>query len=138
MNDHTRRILADKNKPVHSPETLAEYHRTHWYCLACGRDCEGTVHHIIGGRGGRSDEFPNLFYACWFPCHSVFADMTKNLGAVLAMKARAGELDAAGESRLEALNGKRLPEVRVIPEHFQTSWKMNRPELSGFNPGERT
>jgi hypothetical protein len=59
-----------KSKPVDDRDCLAEFHRTHWFCQACGRDLpQGTAHHIIGGRGGRSDEPCNLLYLCWEPCH---------------------------------------------------------------------
>lgn len=129
MNEHDARILGPKNKPVSSPEVLAEFHRTHWYCAMCGRDCEGTAHHIIGGRGGRSDEFVNLLYACW-PCHYGYADQSRNLAVILAMKMRAGEIDEAGLARLEALNGHPLPDPAPIPLWFSEQWAKNRPELA--------
>lgn len=145
MNEHDARILGPKNKPVRNPEVLAEFHRTHDFCQVCGRDLpEGTAHHILGGRCGRSDEPVNLLYCCWVPCHSIFADMTINLPVILAMKIRAGELErpimlnkpgsieivtSPGWDRLVALHGRGLPTPAPIPEHFAALWRRNRPEL---------
>lgn len=73
MTEHDARILAPKNKPADDREALAEFARTHVWCQACGRipmtDNGLTIHHIIGGRGGRADEPCNLMYLCWEPCH---------------------------------------------------------------------
>lgn len=144
MTPHDERILAPKNKPVSDPAVLHEFHISHWHCQMCGRACDGTAHHIIGGRGGRSDELCNLLYCCWLVCHH-FADQSRNLGAVLKMKERAGELDAAGRARLEALNGHPLPDGE-IPLYFVESFRANRPELTqcqsapnrGATDGEET
>lgn len=116
MTEHDRRALAPKIKSVHSPDVLAEFARSHWFCQVCGRAGDLTQHHIIGGRGGRSDEPCNLLSCCWIPCHSAFADMSINLPVVLTMKWRAGELTAADLERLAILHGRTLPDFAPIPE----------------------
>lgn len=149
---HTRRILAPKNKPVEDRLVLEEFARSHWYCQACGRPESSsvalTIHHIIGGRGGRSDEFCNLLRVCWFPCHMLFEGhhvlrkdwITRGEGhdpylpimcymVAMAMKERVGELTGEGYRRLEALHGKNFPEPVPIPEPFVELFRKNRPEL---------
>lgn len=59
----------EKSHPADDRGVLAEFARTHHWCQACGRDGPCTIHHLIGGRGGRSDEACNLLYLCWQPCH---------------------------------------------------------------------
>lgn len=118
-----------KTKPVSSPAVLGEYARTHWFCMACGADWTARhVHHILGGRCGRSDEPCNLGSVCAMVCHP-FCDLAKNLGVVLSMKARIGELDADALERLAALNLKPLPALEEIPAFFAEQFKRNRPEL---------
>lgn len=113
MNEHDKRILAPKNRPADDREALAEFARSHFWCQACGREGPLTLHHIIGGRGGRSDEAVNLFACCWDPCHmlcegldirrpswthrtmgTIPGDLLPKLGLeiVMTMKIRAGEL----------------------------------------------
>lgn len=133
MTPHDARILGPKNKPVHGGEAIHEYMQAHWYCLACGKAGDLTCHHIIGGRGGRSDEKPNLFACCWIPCHSEFCDQSRNLGVVLTMKLRAGELTAEDVERLEALNGHPLPDFAPIPQEMMLEFEKNRPELNWAN-----
>lgn len=132
---HARRTFAPKNKPRHDPEAISTFAREHWYCQCCGKYGDFgvygtlTIHHIIGGRGGRSDEPCNLFAACWIPCHSQFADMTVNLPIVLTMKLRAGEMTVEDVERLETLNGCNLPDLAPIPEEMMIQFERNRPEV---------
>lgn len=136
MNEHDAKIFLPKNRPLSSRKTLADYARNHWFCACCGAEGERTLHHIIGGRGGRSDEEVNLISLCWKPCHE-FADLASNLGSVLAFKERAGELDDAGRERLAVLNGKSLPEDRTMPEWPLRLYAANRgPELSEGSDGK--
>lgn len=128
MNEHDRRILAPKIKSVHSPELLGEFARAHWFCQVCGEPGDQTIHHIIGGRGGRSDEHCNLLSCCWLPCHSQFADHSINLPVILTMKLRAGELTEALVDRLGILDGTSL-ELAPIPENLLLAFERNRPEV---------
>lgn len=128
MNEHDRRILAPKIKSVHSPDLLAEFARRHWFCQICGDTGDQTIHHILGGRCGRSDEHPNLLACCWITCHSQFADHSANLPIILTMKLRAGELTAADLERLRELDGTSL-ELAPIPEKLLRQFEANRPEV---------
>jgi len=126
MNEHDARILGPKNKPVTNALTLLAFRDSHPFCQACGAGEYGTHvltnHHIIGGRGGRSDEDCNLLRLGWEPCHmlaegldirgpekltikrgmntgSLYEEKTPGdllpkitLGIALSMKIRAGEL----------------------------------------------
>lgn len=128
MNEHDRRILAPKIKSVHSPEVLGEFARRHWFCQICGDTRDQTIHHILGGRCGRSDDHCNLLSCCWLPCHSIFADMSRNLPVILTMKLRAGELTTADLERLKILDGTSL-ELAPIPEYMLVTFERNRPEV---------
>ncbi len=118
--------FAKRRKPVKDPDALAAFADSHFFCQVCGREGACTIHHIIGGRGGRSDEARNLLACCLRPCHLEWADHSKNLGAVLSMKLRAGELDQEALDRLQELHGKRLPDLAPIPERFAVSYERNR------------
>ncbi len=160
MTEHDARIMAPKSKAVKSRTTLGEFADAHYWCMACGRDGPATIHHIIGGRGGRSDELCNLLYLCWSPCHQLaesenIQDPSDDgllrdrdgkvvgmvafqrylpkitLGIALSMKLRCGELDAAGLSRLAVLNGCSLPDPEQIPEWFQTQYARRMREREG-------
>jgi hypothetical protein len=70
LNEHDARILGPKSKARHDPLALAEFAATHAYCQACGADYRPLqIHHILGGRAGRSDEACNLLRLCSHPCH---------------------------------------------------------------------
>lgn len=162
MNEHDARILAEKNKPADDLGALGEFVRSHHFCQACGRTFfwqQHTVHHMIGGRGGRADEPCNLLYLCWDPCHMLaegldvplpagnqnIVDVVGHwwsrdrfpdgmlpkftLGVQLNLKIRAGELDEAGIARLTKLHGRRLPDLEPIPKFFVNLFRLNRPEL---------
>lgn len=129
MNEHDRRALAPKMKTVHDSDVLAAFARDHWFCQVCGLAGELTQHHIIGGRGGRSDEPCNLMACCWVPCHSIFADMSINLPVILTMKLRAGELTVEDLERLAILHGRTLPDLAPIPEESLVRFERNRPEV---------
>ncbi len=126
---------------------LAEFAASHPFCQACGADWRPLhIHHIIGGRGGRSDEAENLLRLCHRPCH----DLAEGLDVVtspsassalerdhyllpkltlaiqLSMKDRMGELV---EGRLTALHGRTLPEPAPIPLWFRDAFYRHRPEL---------
>lgn len=126
LTEHDRRALANKVKPLDDPDALAAFALSHWFCQLCGLEGQHSVHHIIGGRGGRSDEPVNLLFACWIPCHSQFADHSRNLPAILTAKIRAGELDEAGMTRLALLHGRTLPEPGPIPQTFEESFRKHR------------
>lgn len=131
MTEHDARILGPKSKAVHDPKAAGEYARGHWFCAMCGADWTPRhVHHILGGRRGRSDEAANFLSVCHDPCHP-FCDLAKNLAVVLAFKARIGELTDAAIARLKQLNDGHLPDVVTIPEEWQKKWRQNRPELNG-------
>lgn len=145
----------EKTRPVKDRDILGEYARRWSFCAACGLE-EGTVamhlHHIVGGRGGRSDENCNLLKLCWSPCHDLAggldvpfvhydpaSDQWKNgrlmpkltLGIQLSLKARLGELSVADETRLTVLHGRCLPDREPIPAWFVEAFRRNRPELNG-------
>lgn len=148
MNEHDRRILGPKSKPVSSRDALAEFARSHHFCQACGKDGDATIHHIIGGRGGRSDEACNLLYLCWEPCHMLAEGLDVphpdwgrwhyatrllpklTLGIQLSMKFRADELTPETMDRLEHLHGRALPPMEPIPKLFIQLYRRNRPETS--------
>lgn len=123
--------FAKRRKPVKDPALLAAFADSHYWCQACGRYGDCTIHHIIGGRGGRSDEACNLLYCCARPCHLDYADHSRNLGVVLSMKLRAGELTEADIDRLQELHGKRLQDLEPIPEPFASKYRMNQLQRLG-------
>lgn len=122
MTEHDARILRPKSKAIRDQECLREYAQSHHWCAACGAESHGThtltIHHIIGGRGGRSDEECNLLMLGWEPCHMLAEGLDVRgemgyvprhdfpgiwepsrpllpkitLGVALAMKVKAGEL----------------------------------------------
>lgn len=120
------------------------------WCAACGRTFNefhsATAHHIIGGRGGRSDESCNLLALCWDPCHMAAEGydirMTEKgphledghyipkitLAVALSMKARS-DPDEVDLERLAELNGKPLPDAVEVPEFFNALFLNNRPEF---------
>lgn len=70
MTEHDQRILGPKSAARHDPDALAAFAASHSYCQACGADYRPLqIHHIIGGRGGRSDEAVNFLRLCGHPCH---------------------------------------------------------------------
>lgn len=146
MNEHDSKIMAAKSKAVDDVDFVRRWRSTKWFCAACGRAGEITVHHLIGGRGGRSDEACNLLALCWEPCHMLaegesiprpirgeFQDdhpgyLPKiTLAIALAMKLRV-EPEEYCEMRLTVLHGRRLPEPAEIPTWFETLFRRNRPE----------
>lgn len=129
--EFVRDPFAKRRKPVKSIKALAAFKRSHSFCQVCGKEGEVTLHHILGGRAGRSDEACNLLACCWEPCHRDFADHAANLGAVLSMKLRAGELTQSDLDRLTELNGKRLPDFAEIPDRFRVSYEMNMKMRNG-------
>lgn len=149
MTEHDARIMRPKNRPVDDTDALGEYARSHWFCAACGADWNVRhVHHILGGRCGRSDEAANLLMLCASPCHDLAEGLDvreyslrsfKNpllpklrpLGIQLSLKLRLGELSAQDLERLAALHGRTLPDLEPIPVWFVEQWKRNRPELCG-------
>lgn len=92
MNEHDARIMAPKLKSVHDPAITAEWSQRMWFCHACGAASDNlTTHHIIGGRGGRSDEWCNYLRLCWHPCHVLVHESVERLpkitlGIALTMK----------------------------------------------------
>lgn len=136
-----------KTHPIDSREALADFARTHWFCQACGADYRPLqVHHILGGRCGRSDEPCNLLRVCGHPCHLLAEqlDVPDDLfeqrsgrvllpkifdGMALSMKLRVGELIEADLARLSVLNLGRPLDLLPIPEWFVDQFKRNRPEL---------
>lgn len=114
-----------KIRSVSSKAALRDFADSHFWCQCCGREPGGSIHHIIGGRGGRSDEACNLLMACLRPCHLEFADHSRNLGVVLSIKLRAGELGEADLARLTVLHGRRLPDLAEIPAYFTTQYDLN-------------
>ena len=118
------------------------------WCAACGRTFNEfhspTVHHILGGRCGRSDEPCNLLALCWEPCHMLaegydipFIDYDRmqsrlmpkiTLAIAIALKQRA-DPDEVDLDRLAELNGKPLPDAVEVPEFFNALFLNNRPEF---------
>lgn len=126
LSEHDVQILAPKVKALSDRDALADFARTHFWCQVCGLDGVHSLHHIIGGRGGRSDEPANLLMCCWETCHSQFADHSRNLAIVLTMKLRAGELDEAARVRLKELHGRNLPDLAPIPADLEEAYRLNR------------
>ena len=126
-----------KSNPVKSKAALGEYRSGHDFCAACGRRDSGlTVAHIIGGRGSRSHEPPNLLVLCWIPCHSFLMDggdvawkeETRpriTFAVAIALKRRLGELNQAAIERLTLLHGRNLPDEEPVPEWFAKQWEAN-------------
>lgn len=160
MTEHDARIMRPKNRPVDDTDALGEYARAHDWCAACGADYRVRhVHHILGGRCGRSDEDANLLMLCASPCHDLAEGLDvvdeaddglirttsghvvgmsmfqrhlpklRALGIQLSLKLRLGELSAQDLERLAALHGRTLPDPEPIPAFFVEQWKRNRPEL---------
>lgn len=152
MTEHDRRILSAKTKPADDTDALGEYARAHWFCAACGADWNVRhVHHILGGRCGRSDEAANLLMLCASPCHDLAEGLDivysaevffggrrqrdllpklRPLGIQLSLKLRLGELSAQDLERLAALHGRTLPDPEPIPAWFVDQFRKNRPEMS--------
>lgn len=146
--EYIRDPLAPKVKAVKSRLTLADFARSHPFCQACGAEPEALhIHHIIGGRGGRSDENCNLLRLCGLTCHwlaegldvqcpaadALFTGVFKMtrlpklpLGVQLSLKLRAVELDNAALARLTQLHGKRLPDLEAIPVYFERLYQINQ------------
>lgn len=71
--------------------------------------CILELHHMIGGRGGRSDERTNILPLCRW-CHQGPHQITDNLGFVLFLKwLQAGE--EIDWLRLAVLHGRFLPDL---------------------------
>lgn len=141
-----------KTKPVDDVDAVIEWGTRHWFCAACGRDGPQTRHHLIGGRGGRSDEACNLLSLCWEPCHqlaegldivqphppmrSIWEGDLPNrylpkitLGIALSMKIRVDPAEYDSE-RMQVLNGRQqLPDPEPIPQWFEVRFRKNRPEF---------
>ncbi len=150
MTEHDRRIMAPKAKAVKDRDVLQSFAESHPFCAACGSDRVALhIHHIVGGRGGRSDEDVNLLRLCFRPCHDLADGLSVRgpmevrdghlrapgpvlpklpLAVQLSLKRRANELTDEGLARLAILHGKNLPEEQPIPELFVTLYRMNRPE----------
>lgn len=126
MTEHDARILSDKTRPVKDRDALQRYADLHYFCAGCGcEDKPRQLHHIIGGRGGRSDEAVNLLSLCFDICHP-FADNSRNLGVVLTWKIRVDGLTAADLARLAVLHGRTLPTPEPIPELFRILYTKHR------------
>lgn len=135
---YIRDPLSPKVRAVKSRLTLADFARSHPFCQACGAEPEALhIHHIIGGRGGRSDEECNLLRLCGLPCHWLAEGLgvrnqfgepipKLSLGIQLSLKLRAGELDDAALARLTQLHGKRLPDLEAIPSYFERLYRINQ------------
>ena len=109
-------------RSLKAPQLLRFCHEEMWRCSNpwCAAPnawwAELELHHIIGGRGGRSDERTNLLPLCRW-CHQGPKKIEDNLGFVLFLKwlQAAEELDWL---RLAALHGRFLPEL-WLPEGLQ-------------------
>jgi len=124
-----------KSKPVDDVPFVRAWRDRHFFCAACGRSGPITVHHIIGGRGGRSDEACNLLALCWEPCHLLAEgmDIIRGLpkittGIALSMKQRVDPAEFDLE-RCQVLNGRQLLELEPIPAWAETLFRRNRPEF---------
>jgi len=65
--------FAPKSKAVKDKHAAREWALKQDCCVNCGRRDNLSVHHIIGGRGGRSDEPCNMLCLC-MPCHDLAED----------------------------------------------------------------
>lgn len=153
MTEHDRRILAPKMNTVDDVAFVHEWSARHLFCQACGNDFRPLqTHHLIGGRGGRSDEATNLLRACGHPCHLLCEGLDVpddrprivssgwtpdtmprllpkiTLAVALTMK-RFADPEEYCPMRLTVLHGRRLPELAAIPDWFVQQWRVNRPEL---------
>lgn len=105
---------------VKDPELLRYLHHEMWRCSNpwCANPdftdpfapwSQLELHHIIGGRGGRSDERTNTLPLCRW-CHQGPQSIVDNLGFVLFLKWwQAGE--EIDWRRLSVLHGRFLPDL---------------------------
>jgi hypothetical protein len=150
VNEHDARLLGPKAKAVSDADCLAAFAGSHAYCQACGADYRPLqVHHMIGGRGGRSDEACNLLRLCGHPCHLLAEGLNVSnpansvsapcevrprllpkltLAIQLSIK-RLRDPAEFNEMRLTVLHGRRLPDHEPIPMFFTNLFWQNRPEL---------
>lgn len=106
MTDRDRQILGPKSKAVDDVPMVREWRNRHDYCAACGLRGPITVHHILGGRDGRSDEACNLLALCWSPCHQLAEGLDVRFHDVRGVKRLSGnvaELLAGNEPTVDDL-----------------------------------
>lgn len=94
------------SRPIRRPSFVTAWGKLRTFCYLCGTTENLQNCHIIGGRGGRSDEACNLYRGC-MECHAKEHRHDIGLQAILDAKKRfdPGEYD---EARLTQLNGKAL------------------------------
>lgn len=141
-------------RPTHDAAFAARWGRSKDWCAACGAGEYGTHtltnHHLIGGKGGRSDEACNLLRLGWHPCHQLaegldivdprnkfnVLDMDAGvrrllpkitLPIALSLKLRA-DPDEYDADRLAELLGRPLPVLQEVPAFFVRLWDMNMKE----------
>lgn len=68
--EYIRPQFPPKNKPNKSEFDYAKWNRANTECVHCWTTDNLTTHHIIGGRGGRSNEPCNLLRLC-SSCHDL-------------------------------------------------------------------
>lgn len=129
--------MSGKRKAVKT--TAAERQRKAWAeawlengggCMVCGTqttDFRGySVHHLLPGRCGRSDE-PCNWLVCCASCHDDLENRSKlPLSVALTVKL-VRDWPSWDSHRLAALHGKRLPELQPIPKWIEERYLANMP-----------
>lgn len=111
------------SRPVKNKAFVTKWGKSRTFCYLCGKTNVALQNcHIIGGRGGRSDEACNLYRGC-FECHAAEHRHEISLRTILEAKKRfdPSEYD---EARLTELNGKGLnmgndSYLDRIPQHIK-------------------
>jgi len=100
-----------KRAAVKAPRLLRECHAEMSECLSCGSVVRSTLelHHLVGGRGGRSDERTNLVALCRV-CHGLVNTPALPFGRLLWLKWLHQPEEVSWE-RLTLLHGRWLPEL---------------------------
>lgn len=65
--------FSKKSKAIKDKDAAREWALKQDCCVNCGTSNGLSVHHIVGGRGGRSDEPCNFLCLC-MPCHDLAED----------------------------------------------------------------
>ena len=111
-----RRVLGPrsnwpKRAAVKDRRVLRDCHAEMSECLACGFVIDSflELHHLVGGRGGRSDERTNLLALCRW-CHQKVNTPALPFGRLLFLKWFHQREDLSWE-RLTLLHGRWLPEL---------------------------
>ncbi len=136
--------MTGKRAAIRDDESRKEWAETKALsgCTVCGRPSAcwrgWSVHHILPGRCGRSDEPTNWLFVCAI-CHDLLEKrqirnpktkavlQTIPLGLALTIKLVRNYEDWSSE-RLAILSGVRLPSLLAIPAWIENEYRRNHPD----------